>query len=131
MGGVLSICIIIFGIGWTIIAKIISASFSMFGGMFSLIGVIVPLLGVVFIIIGIVIAVYNFKNATSKNRFSVYDITDSDREPDPLDVRFGNEAEREPRGSAEGMPEPGNFCPYCGARAEPDYAFCRKCGRAL
>ncbi|WP_418419128.1 zinc-ribbon domain-containing protein, partial [Anaerotignum lactatifermentans] len=23
------------------------------------------------------------------------------------------------------------FCPYCGAKAEKDYAFCRSCGKKL
>ena len=44
--------------------------------------------GVIFIVIAIAQAVYHFKNAASKNRFSAFDITDSNEEPDPLNQRF-------------------------------------------
>ena len=51
-----------------------------------------PLFGVVFIIMGIVQAVYHFKNATSKNRYSAFDITDAHEETDPLNERFGRQS---------------------------------------
>lgn len=35
-------------------------------------------------------AVYNFKNATSKNRYSTFDITTAGEEPDPLNTYFNN-----------------------------------------
>ena len=55
MSGIVSIAIGIFGVIWTVGAASIG------GGLFTL-------FGLVFIIIAIVNAVYNFKNATNKNR---------------------------------------------------------------
>ena len=48
-----------------------------------------PIFGVIFIIMGIVQAAYNYKNATGKNRYSSFDITEDGEEPDPLEQRFG------------------------------------------
>lgn len=54
--------------------------------------------------------VYNFKNATGKNRYSAYDITEGNEEPDPLNERFGN-----PQTNAQKKNDVDNkFCPYCG-----------------
>ncbi len=77
MGGVMSILVGLFGVVWTVIAA------SAGGGFFALFGII-------FIAVAVVQAIYNFKNATGKNRYSAFDITDSSEEPDPLNERFGN-----------------------------------------
>lgn len=114
MGGIVSVCIGVFGIIWTIAAA------SMGGGFFAL-------FGVVFVIIAIVQAVYNFKNATSKNRFSEFDITDSSEESDPFNDRFGVRSREE----NEFYKQSDGFCPYCGERTESDYLYCKKCGRKL
>lgn len=119
MGGVGAVCSIVFGVFWTVLAA------SMTGGM-GIIGVIFPLFGVLFIIIGVMNAVYHFKNATSGNRYSSFDITDGDDEPDPLDEHFGKTSIQS--GASE---TPTHFCPYCGAPVQQDFAFCRKCGREL
>ncbi|MEW6724470.1 MAG: hypothetical protein AB1331_06060 [Bacillota bacterium] len=37
----------------------------------------------------IVSAIYNFANATCRKRFSVVDVVDSDREPDPIEGWLG------------------------------------------
>lgn len=37
--------------------------------------------GVLFVIVGIVQAVYNFKNAAGKKRYSAFDIVDGEEEP--------------------------------------------------
>lgn len=50
------------------------------------------LFGVVFVIIGIIQAIYNFKNATGKNRYSEFDIVDSREEPDPAGPAAGSGA---------------------------------------
>lgn len=72
-------------------------------------------------------AVYQFKNATGENRYSEFDITENGEEPDPLEKRMAP-----PSSPAEENKEPGGgFCPYCGAPAEKDYDFCRRCGKKL
>ena len=78
MGGFMSIVIGLIGVFWTLSAISMGAPF--FFCMF----------GVVFVVIAVVQAVYNFKNATSKNRYSVYDITDVGEETDPLNEKYGN-----------------------------------------
>lgn len=112
MGGFSSIFAVIFGVIWTILAVSGGA------GLFAL-------FGVVFIAFAVVQAVYSFKNATGDNRFSEFDITDDGEEPDPFNVRFGQKY------NAEQGQEVTNYCPYCGAKVEDDYLYCRKCGRKL
>lgn len=51
--------------------------------------VLFPLFGLVFIGMGVYNAVYNYRNATSENRYSEFDITDENEEPDPLNERYG------------------------------------------
>ncbi len=112
MGGIVSIAAAVFGVIWMIIAVYIGA------GAFSLVGLVV-------VFIAIVQAVYNFRNATSKNRYSAFDITEDGEEPDPLDGRFGGAGE--PRRESGGS----RFCPYCGAKVKGDYKYCNSCGREL
>lgn len=116
MGGIMSIAMGAFGLIWTVIAVSIG------GGIFAL-------FGVVFIVIAIVQAVYNFKNATSENRYSAFDITDSSEETDPLNERFGSKAQKSDKADASGNTSV--FCPYCGTKVEGDYEFCNKCGKKL
>ena len=120
MGGFGSVFGILFGIFWTVMAA------NMTRGL-GLVGVVFPLFGVIFILIGVVNAVYHFKNATGKNRYSAFDITDGGEEPDPLNERFSSPSAPE-QGHA---PSGGSFCPYCGAPVQDDFAFCRKCGKPL
>lgn len=68
---------IVFGIIWTIAALSMGAPFFF------------PLFGLVFIGMGVYNAVYNYRNATSENRYSEFDITDENEEPDPLNERYG------------------------------------------
>ena len=117
MGGIMSIAMGIFGVIWTIIAG------SMGGGLFAL-------FGVVFIIIAIVQAVFHFKNATGKNRYSAFDITEGNEEPDPLQERFGAPIDATYTSAYESGSD-STFCPYCGTRVKGDYEFCNKCGKRL
>lgn len=117
MGGVGSIVAILFGIVWTITAASMGAP------------VFFPIFGVLFVVLGIVQAVYHFKNATGKNRYSAFDITDEREEPDPLNSRFADDSRQEPARSER--PATGNFCPYCGSPMQPDHIFCKQCGKKI
>jgi len=114
MSGVVGIVMICFGILWTIVA----GSFAPFMAIF----------GILWTAIAVITTVYNFKNATSKNRYSSFDITDSNEEPDPLNERFGNKVETETKETEEIESE---YCPYCGTKVQGNYKFCNKCGKEL
>lgn len=113
MGGIMSIVTGIFGVIWTVAASSMGEGF-------------IALLGVVFIVIAVAQAIYNFKNATSQNRYSAFDITDEKEEPDPFNERFGAKTKL-PQSAAAGS----SFCPYCGNRVSESYEFCNKCGKKL
>ena len=104
MGAAGSIAVVVFGIFWTIMAFVITQD-----SPFPVVGSIFPLFGVVFVIIGIAQGVYHYKNATGKERMSLYDITDA---------------------SEEGAGEKA-FCPYCGQRVQADYQYCPGCGKKV
>ena len=113
MGGVVGIFMIGFGIFWTIMASNISGPFAIFG--------------ILWTGIAVVTTVYNFKNATGKNRYSAFDITEGSEEPDPLNERFGN-----PKTTTDKKTEAANrFCPYCGTAVDKDFEFCNHCGKKL
>lgn len=122
-----SIVAIIFGIFWTIMAFSITAN-----SPFGIVGTIFPLFGVLFIIIGIVQAIYNYKNATGKNRYSIVDITDSGEEGDPSDRWIKDKLEDEGKGEPQKFVQGGiNYCPYCGVKLEKEYMYCPKCGKPI
>lgn len=117
MSGAASVAVAIFGLIWTAGAASIGAP-----------GVMV-LFGVVFIVIAIIQGIYAFSNATRKNRFSTWDITDTDEEPDPLNERFG---EQKNAAAPDDGQTPAAYCPYCGAPVpEEDHLYCGRCGRKL
>lgn len=122
-----SIVAIVFGIFWTIIAVNISAG-SPFGGV----STIFPLFGVLFIITGIVQAVFNYKNATSKDRYSILDITDSHEEGDPS-TKWIKDHVNEIVLDEKDATDLGdiNFCPYCGEKVKDQFNFCPKCGKDI
>ena len=115
MGGVMSILVGLFGVVWTIVAA------SMGGGVFALFGII-------FIAVAAVQAIYNFKNATGRHRYSAFDIIDNVEEPDPLNERFGIPccSTTQKKSDAENK-----FCPYCGTRIAVDFEYCNNCGKKL
>ena len=108
---------IVFGIIWTIAALSMGAPFFF------------PLFGLVFIGMGVYNAVYNYRNATSENRYSEFDITDENEEPDLLNERYG--ARKSADGGGANTVHGGGLCPYCGAKAEEGYEYCRSCGKKL
>ena len=114
MSGVMSILVGIFGVIWTIAAA------SMGGGFFAL-------FGIVFVAVAVVQAVFHFKNATSTNRYSAFDIIENGEEPDPLNQRFGGQSEVSEVNNSSDV----KFCPYCGAKVGSGFAFCSQCGKDL
>lgn len=113
MSGFYSIFAIVFGIIWTFLALQSGAP------------ILFALFGVIFIIYAIVQAIYHFHNASQKNRFSSFDITDDQEEADPLQQHFSsNMAETKQKDSIA-------YCPWCGAKIEPGYCYCTHCGREL
>lgn len=124
VGGITSICMALFGLFWTFGAGSI-------GGPFF------ALFGLVFIAIAVTQAVYNFKNATGKNRYSEYDITDGNEEVDPLNERFGNQTnyyndyQREEGNAFSENEEDTAYCPYCGTIIGSDFQYCHECGKKM
>jgi len=119
MGGFGALFVSVFGVFWTIAAASMGAPWFF------------PLFGVCFVIYGIAIAVYNFKNATGKQRYSEYDIVDGNEEPDPLHQRYGASLNDSFFEQNEGNGTSAAFCPYCGAKAQSGFDFCPKCGKKL
>ncbi len=118
MGGVMGIFMIGFGILWTIIAGALFAPMAIFG--------------ILWTCVAAAITVYNFKNATGKNRYSQFDIVDSHEEPDPLNERFGaTRTQTQTSNNAQKVDEDSNFCPYCGTAVSPEFEYCNKCGKKL
>ncbi len=113
MGGVIGIAVALFGVFWTVMAIAGGAWF------------MAPF-GLIFTGIAVVRAIYDFKNATGKNRYSEYDITDGEEESDPLNEMFGEREERYAPSQTESK-----YCPYCGQRVEAEYEFCNVCGKKL
>ncbi len=112
MGGVIGIFMIGFGIVWTVLASQASGIFALFG--------------VLWTGMAVVMTVYNFKNATGKNRYSAYDITDAHEEPDPLNERFGGQPTVQKTSETENK-----FCPWCGTPLAEDFEYCNNCGKKL
>ena len=120
MGVVSSVAATIFGVFWTIMASSMGAP------------IFFPLFGLVFIGIGIMNIIYNYKNATGKNRFSIYDITEGDEEPDPFDPNFSEKADvKRDNFTQSRSSSKVNFCPYCGTKLEEGFEFCQNCGKKL
>ncbi|MBQ9765574.1 MAG: zinc ribbon domain-containing protein [Lachnospiraceae bacterium] len=123
MSGVSCVFAAIFGVFWMIFALSIGA------GPFAL-------FGLVFIGMAVASAVYNFKNATGKNRYSSFDITDDNEEPDPFNEYFGNTSYTtassiDKQGSTGSSTSNSKFCPYCGTKVDGDYLYCNQCGKKL
>ena len=86
MAGFGSLFAAAFGVIWTLLAAGSGAP------------VLFCLFGVLFVVWGVVQAVYNFRNAGSRNRYSAFDITDEHEEPDPLNQRFDGSSDAPAQG---------------------------------
>jgi zinc ribbon protein len=126
MGAFGSAMAVMFGIGWTVFAYSLTRD-----SPFPMVGILFPLFGVLFVVVGIVQAYYHFTNATGENRFSEFDITDEDEESDPLNQAFGRAYGQRTAKPAGGREIKGAFCPYCGAKAQPEFDYCPKCGKDI
>lgn len=114
MGGIMGIFMVVFGIGWTVVA--------MQGGL------LFALFGIVWTCMAIVITIYNFSNATRQDRYSTYDIVDSSEEPDPMNQRFVTKSTAAPSQESATC---SRFCPYCGSPVVGEFTFCPHCGKKL
>ena len=93
---------------------------------------IFPMFGIIFVIVGIATAVYNFKNAKDKDRFSLLDIVDKSEEGDPSDRWINNEMVSGDIVDSDNMDSGQfNFCPYCGEKLDTAYMYCPKCGKSV
>ena len=115
MGGIMAICMALLGLIWTIGTAAIGGGF-------------IALFGIIFIFMAIVAAIYEFKNATSKNRYSIYDITEGKEEPDPLNMQYNSDLYYN---TTNNIPTASKFCPYCGTPVATDFEFCNSCGKKL
>lgn len=122
MGAGGSIFAALFGVFWTYMAVSMGAPWFF------------ALFGIFFIVAAVIQFFYHYKNATGKNRFSAFDITEEGEEPDPLDPVPERELESRTAPEEERTKSGENaagFCPYCGHPTEQGFIFCRKCGRRL
>lgn len=115
MGAFVGILVAGIGVCWTIYARSAGAPW------------IFTAFGIVFVAVALIGSISNLLNATRKNRFSSFDITDEYEEPDPLNQAFHPEAHADPATDT-----PARFCPYCGAELQdPAARFCQNCGKEL
>lgn len=122
-----SVAAVIFGIFWTFMAVAMTAD-----APFP-ISIVFPLFGVIFVAIGIVQAMYHLRNATGKDRFSEFDITEESEETDPLNtwVHEKHQTFDQRNTASESGEERYNYCPGCGGKLNEEYSFCPHCGRRL
>lgn len=117
MGMVGGIFAALFGIFWCILTWSMGAWF------------MVPF-GLIFVGLAVYNVIYNYRNATSQNRYSIIDIVDETEESDPLNEKYGRKAADNPV-----IPEENGtsaaYCPYCGRAVDSEFDFCPKCGRKL
>lgn len=122
MGAVGSVVVGIFGVFWTIGAA------SMGAPPFFI------LFGIVFVGLAVFQGIFHFKKATGTNRMSMYDITDHDQEPDPLNPIF-TRTKSSPSYDHEEQPAADNaisYCPFCGNKIlDQSHLFCSKCGKEI
>ena len=117
--GVVGIAVAIFGVIWTCAAVSMGA------------GPLFALFGIFFVAIAVFDVVYNFKNATGENRYSVYDITEEGEESDPFNDRFGTKPTAENGDSQQRNGKKSKFCPYCGTELAEDFVYCSSCGKKI
>lgn len=116
MGGVMGLVVAVFGVFWCITAAGAGAPWFFVG------------FGVVFVTIALLGSGSSFYNATSRRRFSSFDIVAAGREPDPLDPYV---AETPLRDDIVPQRSKDRFCTQCGEAADIDHRFCRACGSEI
>jgi len=120
LGGFAGIIVAVFGIFWTIMAISMGAP------------ILFALFGVFFVIMAAAQAVYNIKNATGRNRMSLYDITDENEEIDPIEKYIKpRETNMENSSNMYYETENARYCPYCGKALKDDFEYCPKCGKYI
>jgi len=122
MGAVGSIAIGLFGIFWTIMAASMGAP------------IFFVFFGIIFVGIAIVQAIYHYNNATAKNRMSLFDITETNDEPDPLNRYINQTQEQDNNQFNEQLnnASSANYCPYCGNKiSDNSYSYCSRCGKEI
>ncbi len=120
MGAIGSVFAGIFGIIWTIATASMGAP------------IYFVFFGIVFVLMAIVQGIYHFKNTTGQHRMSLFDITYSRSEPDPLNQMFRKETSAEQSDRRSHGSDEINFCPYCGGKiSDPAYQFCPQCGKDI
>ena len=120
MGVVGGIIAAIAGVMWTITAANMGAgaSFTAFG--------------VLFVIAAISGIIYNYKNATGKDRMSEFDIVDETEEKDPFNKQVRSKYTKEEQENISSISnETNKYCPYCGSNLKSDFVYCPNCGKKI
>ncbi len=87
-----------------------------------------PLFGVCMLVIIIIQGTVAYKNTTSKNRYSLYDIVDEKEESDPLNDRFKRYDDFTIKADTS---HSSSYCPECGKPTSTNDKYCRNCGKKL
>lgn len=121
-----SICIILFCSLWTIIA-LNTYKYLEFPTSLAF-----PLLGIIGILMGIFHAIYIFKNFSSKEKFSEYDITDDEKDSlGNFQFKNSENSKYDTDRIIKIKSKLFNYCPYCGEKLNESYNFCPDCGKKL
>ena len=126
MGAVGSAAAILFGLFWTVMAYQLTRD-----SPFPMVGTFFPLFGAVFVLVGIASLLYHLYNTAAPNRLSSFDLTEHGEEPDPLNRRFGSRRAARHEGRSPSRTYAGEFCPFCGEKADPEVDFCPHCGKDI
>lgn len=114
-----SVFVAVFGVFWCIVAGTLGAWFML------------PF-GILFVGFAIGNAVYHHHNATSEDRYSVFDIVEAEEEPDPLNEKYGSRRRDRTDRVSDAVPgTDAKYCPYCGKPLNSDFNFCPECGKKL
>lgn len=128
-GFVSCIFMIVFGIIWTILAATMTAGAG-------LIGILFPLFGVCFVGLGIHNAYVEYHNAYGEDRMTLFDVVDSQEEPDPFAPNYQKKKEAQAKAANSNRGQENRvsgtlFCPYCGKPVAVEHKFCKHCGKPL
>lgn len=121
-GGIAGIAVAVLGVAWTVGALSMGAP------------PLFALFGVVFVILAIGGVIYNFYNATARNRMSQLDITAGREEDDPIARALGHSRGKstdEPTQSSGRRRFEGRYCPFCRAEVRDEFDFCPQCGKDI